>query len=113
MSAFLAVCDKGIFRPAQQETRLGVVRVIEHERAADRQIALGGDFDQRRLASSAAPPILKGDRKLTDDERQARQAQELGEVPSGHIVVLRPIDREVAPPLGLNVFGQPIRRDGS
>ena len=45
--------------------------------------------------------------RLADDERQARQHQELHEVAARDVVVLRPVDREVASPARLLLHGRP------
>jgi hypothetical protein len=44
------------------------------------------------------PPILHADPHLPDSKREARQAQELGEVAPGDVMVLRPIDRKIFAP---------------
>ena len=67
-------------------------------------------FCDRRRAAMPPPRILHADPELPDGERQAGQDHELGEIPPGDVMILRPIDREILSPLRLGM--QRLRPSG-
>ena len=62
------------------------------------------------MVLSAAKPALNADPELAHDKAQAGQAEELGEVAPGNIVVLRYVDGKVAPPGRLLGLRPAVRR---
>src|SRR5690606_33932227 len=69
--------------------------------AAD--LELEGSGDGRLLAGAmfAREESLEHDPQLPDGERSARQHDEFDQLAPRHVVVLGPVDGEVAPPSGL------------
>jgi len=55
----------------------------------------------RRLPAPPAYEVLHDDPELADDESEAGQDQELREVATCDVMILRPINWEVLAPLGL------------
>lgn len=112
VGALLAVRDEAVLRGADEDA--GVLRlwIGERDGACD-----GDGFDVRNASDRMTPlpppgQVLERDPDLARDEREARQDEELREVSAGDELVLRPVDREVVPPLRLVVVRTPIRRDG-
>ena len=62
------------------------------------------------LAAPLAPPILNADPHLADRERGARQHQELHEVATLDVQILRPVDGEILSPGGLCIGRREVRR---
>src|SRR5262245_51882227 len=58
----------------------------------------------------ATPDILQANPDLSDRKRQARQAEKLREIPPRYVMILRPIDRKILPPLRLKVQRPTVRR---
>src|SRR5690606_3687568 len=85
-----------------EQLPLAGARVVELPEAADRQLVEAGD---RRLGEARAPAeqALGEDPRLSGDEREAGENEELGELAAGDVLVLRHVDRKVAPPPGLFV----------
>ena len=99
---------------AGADDEAGVVRlgIMEDERAADRDRLGASDAPDRRAPFAPPCEVLEDDPELPDDEGEAREDEELGEVAAGHELVLRPVDREVVPPLRLVVVGAAVGRHG-
>src|SRR6185437_4092297 len=64
----------------------------------------------RRRAAMSSPHVLHPDPELPDDERRAGEHHELGEIPPRDVMILRPVDREILPPLWLRMPRATIRR---
>ena len=95
-----------------QQTGFVFVRVGEDDRPADGYIVDGSDPLHRGLAGALPVPVLSPDPHLSQRERGAGQHEKLHEVPALDVEILRPIDRKILPPGGLDVGGRVIRCDG-
>ena len=62
---------------------------------------------ERRAAARRRAATLAGNPELADDERKARQRQELHEVAALDVFVLRPVDRKILAPGRLFAAGRP------
>src|SRR5687768_1904 len=111
MRALLTVGDILLAISADQQTGIVFGRIAEHQGFANRQTGVVSDPANLRLAASATEDVLKSDRQLPDDERQAGQAQELGEISSCEIHILRPVDGKILPPFWLQLHRLSVGRN--
>src|SRR5215510_14766649 len=99
--AFLAECDEVVLARTHQQTLVALFGISEDQRLADLQFVEYGDLPDRRLSAPPSYEVLHDDPELADDESEAGQDQELREVATRDVMILRPINREVLAPLGL------------
>jgi len=111
MRAFLAVCEKTLFGRANQERIIVLFRICEFDRAANRHVGQIRDLAHRRIAAPLAACVFKNDPELSDEEGEAREHEKFREVAPRDELVLRPVDREVVPPLRLLVIRAAVGRN--
>src|SRR5262249_30992562 len=96
--ALLSIRDEMISGDAPENDGGSGPRVLEHLRASHRQFVERCDLFFGQVLRRSAAKRKESDPDLSDDEGEARQAQQLGEVAAGAKVVRRPVDRELLPP---------------
>jgi hypothetical protein len=112
VGAELVVSDPGLFVQTDQQARVVRLRVVKDKRASHRQLIQAGNLLQGQLTSTPPQKILSQNRKLSNRKSQADQPQKLGKIAPGDVIILRPVNRKIAPPEWLFRLGPAVRGDG-
>src|SRR5262249_21661983 len=108
MRALPAESDKGRTIEPYKNALVVLCGICKEQGAADRDVIYRCQPLNRRVAASPAKEILDHDPELTGDEGEAGQHKELRKVAAGDVMILRPVDREVPPPLRLLRLGTSV-----
>src|SRR5262245_46568750 len=109
MGALAAVGEQAICFRAEQNSRIGIGRIVKRQCAADVDSLQFGDGDNRQHSARTAPAALYTDPELSHGQRKTRETQELGKVAPRNIGILGRIDGEIAPPCRLAFHFAPVR----